>query len=279
MKLATICAQMIIYDDDQYLNLALEPVLKYCDRVLILCNTHPFNVVPGKKYDNSATLLKLQKLAQDEPKIIVESGNWNTEEEERNYGVQRALQLGYTYSLIVDTDEIYDSANLCRLTQILENNEQENMGYHIFHASWSTYWGNNPLYVIEPIESFQPVIVVRNKNAKFVHLRHVVPMMFGKPQLDDRLGRVVLPKDIVTLHHLSYARSDEFIKRKCEESGHSQNGDLMKDWYESVWLKWTPESVNIHPIDPGQYAKAVKVDLTKLPESLQIHFSMIEAGI
>ncbi len=269
MKLSTLCAQMIIYDDDQWLEQALEPVLKYCDRVLIMCNTHPFRIDPTKTYDNSAMREKLTKMALEEPKIVVEVGSWATEEDERNAGLDYAKKLGYTYSLIVDTDEVYESKHLSNLTQILENNEQQNQGYGIFHATWKTYWKMKPLCVIEPVESFQPVICVRNVNARFVHLRHVVPLEFGQPSKNNDRGRVLLPPDLVTLHHFSYARTDEFIKRKCEESGHAANGDLMKDWYEKVWLTWKPGDINLHPISGPQYATAVPVKIESLPESLK----------
>jgi len=272
MKLSTLCAQMIIYDDDQYLDLAIEPLLKYTDRILILCNTKPFNTVPGKVYDNSAMREKLAKLAQDEPKILLEVGSWATEEEERQWGVERAKQLGYTYSLIVDTDEIYEPADLFRLNQILENNEQVCQGYWIFHATWKTYWKMDPPHVINPPEAFNPIICVRNANAQFVHLRHAVPLEFSKPSPDANKGRVTLPKELVTLHHMSYARTDEFIERKCQESGHSANGDLMANWFEEVWKVWNPSLKNLHPINGPQYQKATEVDLNLLPSKLKTYF-------
>lgn len=277
MKKAKLAAQVLIYDDMQYVGLMLEEVTKYCDEVLFLVNKHPLNVKPGVVYDNSHIVKQLEELRKDDPKIKIAWEDWKTEEETRNAGLDWAASLNCEYSLIVDTDEIYDGSSLHRLTGLLEDNENTNAGHWILHTGWKTYWKKDgqPLCVITPSESFQPVVLVRNQNARFTHLRHCSPFAHGQPIADQNKGRGVLPEGFLNLHHLSYARSDEFIKRKCEESGHSANGDLMIGWYENVWLKWKLGDKNIHPINPSQYAEAIPVDVAKLPvNNLRTYFGM-----
>ncbi len=267
-----LAAQILIYDDMQYVDLMLENVLKYCDEVLFLVNKHPLNTKPGVVYDNSHIVEKLQKLQEEDPKIHIEWADWATEEETRNFGLDLALRMGCEYSLIVDTDEIYDSASLNRLRDLIEDAEVSNAGQWIYHTNWKTYWKkeDGPLCVITPPEDFQPVVVVRNRNAAFTHLRHCMPYSHGTPLTNQNHGRGLLPLGFLNLHHLSYARSDEFIKRKCEESGHSANGDLMKGWFENIWMKWKIGDKNIHPINPSQYVEAVPVNPhnSKLPNHL-----------
>ncbi len=257
-----LAAQILIYDDMQYVHLMLENVLKYCDKVLFLVNKHPLNKKTGIVYDNSQTVEHLKTFQKEEPKIHIEWRDWQTEEETRNFGLNLAIQMNCEYSLIVDTDEVYDSASLNRLKDLIEDAEMSNAGQWIFHSNWQTYWkkDDGPLCVITPPESFQPVVMVRNRNAKFTHLRHCMPSSHGNLLDNQNHGRGLLPLGFLNLHHLSYARSDEFIKRKCEESGHSQNGDIMKNWFENVWMKWKIGDKDIHPISPSQYKEAIPVN-------------------
>jgi len=273
-----LAAQVLIYDDMQYVDLMLENVLKHCDHVLFLVNKHPLNTKPGIVYNNEHIIKALKERQQEEPKIHIEWRDWTTEEETRNFGLQLALQLNCEFSLIVDTDEVYDSASLFRLKNVLQENEANNLGFHIMHTSWKTYWkkDDGPLCVITPPEGFTPVVLVRNKNASFTHLRHCMPVENGQFIKDQNRGRIRFPDGFLDLHHFSYARSDEFIRRKCEESGHSQNGDLMKGWFENVWMKWSVGMKNIHPINPVQYLEAVPVKVEELPmNSLRCFFSGI----
>jgi len=269
-----LCAQILIYDDMQYVHFMLENVLKYCDEVLFLVNKHPLNYNVNNKYDNSETVNKLKELQKDNAKISIIWEDWRTEEETRNYGLNWALHQNCEYSLIVDTDEVYDDASLRRLKDLLEVAEASLSGNWIYHTNWKTYWKkyNGPLCVINPPESFQPVVVVRNRNAKFVHLRHCMPFDRGQ-QLQQNHGRALLPEGFLNLHHFSYARSDEFISRKCKESGHSANGDLMQGWFENVWMKWKLGDKNLHPINPEQYKEAILVKKENLPnKELQVYF-------
>ncbi len=269
-----LAAQILIYDDLQYVDLMLENVLKYCDKVLFLVNKHPLNTKPGVVYDNSKVVEALKEYQKQDPKIHIEWRDWKTEEETRNFGLELAYNMNCEYSLIVDTDEIYDSESLNRLKDLLEDAEIQNAGQWIYHTNWNTYWkkDDGPLCIISPPEEFQPVVVVRNINAHFTHLRHCMPFSHGQLLPNQNHGRGLLPVGFLNLHHLSYARSDEFIKRKCEESGHSQNGDLMKGWFENVWMKWKLGDKNLHPINPPQYREAVIADLNKLPPHLRNFF-------
>lgn len=273
-----LAAQVLIYDDMQYVGLMLENVLKYCDKVLFLVNKHPLNTKPGVVYDNTHIVDQLKELQKEDPKILIKWEDWQTEEETRNFGLDWARNLNCEYSLIVDTDEVYDSESLNRLRDLLEDAEMSNAGQWIYHTNWNTYWkkDNGPLCLITPQEVFQPVVVVRNRNARFTHLRHCMPYSHGTPLQNHNHGRGLLPPGFLNLHHLSYARSDAFIKRKCDESGHSQNGDLMKGWFENVWMKWNVGDKNIHPISPEQYKEAVPVKVEELPmNSLRCYFSGI----
>jgi O-antigen biosynthesis protein len=57
------------------------------------------------------------------------------------------------------------------------------------------------------------------------------------------------------------------VKKKMEMATHKP--EFIPNWYENVWLKWTPKSVDFHPVTPSQYHSAVKEDLTKLPPLLR----------
>ena len=90
----------------------------------------------------------------------------------------------------------------------------------------------------------------------------VAPITVCKPSVKFKWARLAecrikhLPQDI-RCKHLSYARSDKDMEIKLKNFSHSH--ELVPGWYENVWKGWKPEMQNLHPVNPPEYRRAVKV--------------------
>jgi hypothetical protein len=60
---------------------------------------------------------------------------------------------------------------------------------------------------------------------------------------------------------------DEDCWSKINTWGHSHQYNIT-EWYNKYWLNWTPELINIHPIQPIVWHKTVEFK-GKLPEVLR----------
>lgn len=177
---------------------------------------------------------KTPEIAENEGAEVIIS-DWVSEAKQRNWGVERLKD--YDWILIVDADERYDKTSIDNLLKFLE--EAELPAYGI--GRLKTYWKTTD-YVIDPEESGGLIVAIR-PTVRFTDKRCI------DSQWD------FLPKNII-MHHYSYVRTDNEIKRKLSTFEHAC--EIIPNWYNNIWLKWTPEMENLHPVNPSSFRKAVK---------------------
>ena len=83
-----------------------------------------------------------------------------------------------------------------------------------------------------------------------------------------------LNSEDIELFHLSFARDDEFIKKKIKMSSHAE--DVKSDWFEKKWKNFKPGDENLSPFIPEQFKTAVEYPLEKLPPKLSEYFQKIK---
>jgi hypothetical protein len=207
--------------------------------------------------DNQAAVIDpavLSALPDPLGKKEIVQGTWTNEVEQRNYTLAYAQYSGFSHGLIVDADEIYESAHLAAALSYVK----EHPDVAVWHTNWFTYW-KSPLYRIDPIEPYQPPVVVTLGQAGFVETRNAVG---EKHEL--------IPPQICMCHHLSYALSDEaLMKKHIMQPGHSQSA--YPGWLESKWRAWdTDHSIdNLHPVNPEWFGRAVSQPEQLLPSILK----------
>lgn len=165
-------------------------------------------------------------------------GEWASEAHQRNFGLE--YFKGYDWVLMVDADEFYTSASLRELSASLEQDADA-----IVASDMQVYWKNFD-YRVTPQQEDNPIVVIR-PSQHFTHARQA-----WCNQTDTK----------ATLHHLSYVRDDNNMWKKISSFEHAVDFDIV-DWYEDVWLKWTPEMQNLHPVNPSQFYQAVRKPLPK----------------
>ena len=252
-----------LYDDHEYLAISLEPIKCHLAKILFLISDVPWN---GERCDNSPTIRAVEQICRSNPNCEVFYGHWTNEMDQRNFGLDCLFSEGIDYSLIIDNDEIYDERHFSNILGYV----RERPSCSAFHIEWNTYWKKD-YYRVEPRESYKPVVMVKTDSFLFTAIRGGVTAVrrtgAGLVRGPDGYNATLIPPDVAICYHLSYARTDEFMRRKLETNSHAP--EFLSNWYSDVWLKWTPEMRHLHPVTPAQYECAVREDFLTLPIVLQ----------
>ena len=247
IKFAGVCC---VYDDDLWLPYMLESVLSEVSALYVLISERPWN---GNPTDNSATWRVLRESTDPAGKLKIVPGTWADETQQRRAAYEIVAREEYDYCLIVDADEIYDPPVLRRMQQTAVEHPEIGCWYMTCLTYWKSY-----RFRIDPPESYKPPVFLK----------------VGQCSLGDRrwataASRAAIPPQIGVCHHMSYARTNEQLRRKITTFSHAQ--ELVPDWYEKVWLRWDgePGLENLHPVTPPVYRRAVAVAREQLPPVLQ----------
>jgi glycosyltransferase involved in cell wall biosynthesis len=213
MKIA-VCT--IAYNEEEWIGDCINQFRPFKLDHLVLLSTIPWNGQPVES-DRTLNICKAKGA-----KVI--SGYWETEYEQRNYGL--AYFYNYDYVLIVDADELYSRQDIENILKSLRGHK----AYRV--AKMETYWKNTD-YVFEPPDKHKPVIAVDPKQCIFYEHRQI-------RQICDKTPYFEQPLIDTTLHHMSWAKSDKKIYEKINSFSHCEDIDI--NWYYDVWLKWKPKS-------------------------------------
>jgi GT2 family glycosyltransferase len=247
---ATFAAVCCIYDDDSWLAAAVESVYGACTTIWFLVGERPWN---GEATDQAPLLERIASLPDAAHKIRIVRGNWPDEASQRNAGLALVREAGDDYCLVLDADEIYDADQLAQAVTLVRENPQ----IDCWRASCFTYW-KSYRYRVDPPEAVTAPIVVRSGTGRFVENR-----MYEAP------AHANLPLETLAFHHMSYARTDEQIRRKITTFGHAR--DVVPGWFENVWLRWNVDRTirDLNPCWPGAYQRIVEQPYELLPASLR----------
>lgn len=203
------------------------------DEIVVLNSTQPWNGVEAE-FDNTAAI------ARSLGATVFEE-HWPTEHEQRNTGQEYCMD--YDWVIVLDPDEYILEEDWNKLVNFLETAPAD----AYVCQNQNTYWKKG--FVIDPPEDYKQIIAVRPE-VRFIDKRVVNSPWDYAP---------------VDLHHMSWARSDAECWRKITSYAHANEFDPFK-WFSEVWLDWTEDMVNLHPLTPPSLAKAMRVEL---PEELK----------
>ncbi len=260
MKFGVICP---LYDDHEYLEVAIEPVKNHVDKILFLISDVPWE---GEKSDNKSTIDKAKELCAVNDNCELIEGHWENEVDQRNFGLSHFFKEGIDYAVTIDSDMVHHEPFFTNMLSYVKQYPQVSA----FHMMWNTYWKKD-YYKIYPREDYKPICIVKIKNFIFTEKLNGITSVMRTPagilQTKGNYNYMLIPETIGYCFHMSYSRNDAYQKRKMETSPHKD--EFIENWYRDVWEKWTPEMQNLHPVTPEQYKIAVKEDFVSFPPQLQ----------
>jgi GT2 family glycosyltransferase len=246
-RFAAVC---VVYEDDSWLPHTLEPVYDLCDSIWFMVNDRPWY---GEATDQAPMLERIRQLPDPDHKFRIVQGHWQDEIEPRNEAMDRLQQAGVDYCLVLDADEIWDPQVLAAAMTTVRGNPQ----IVLWRAGCYTYWKSHA-YRVDPPEPYRAVVFLRVGGGRF---------HYSRDALADT--QAVFPIEQTAFHHMSYARSDEVVRRKIDGCTHKL--DVVPGWFENVWLGWDQDHAmeNVHPCWPAAYKRVIPQPYEALPPVLR----------
>lgn len=239
ISVLTIC-----YREEQLIESVLKNWQGKVFKHLVLETSKPWH---GQELPKDRT----EEICRKYPGVEYISLPWSSESNQRNWG------LGYLYDcdyvLIVDADELYTEADQFK---ILESVGDKSFNNGLYDNLWcyrvpgvKTYF-KTPEYALTPHDTHQPILAVDPKKVSFTEHRQVTTS--HQIQVS------------VTMHHLSYLRSDLRLYHKFKQFEHFN--EVKEDWFNKTWKSWTPDMEDVKAYGQDNQ-KAVK---DPMPEELKL---------
>jgi len=251
MKFAT---HIVLFGQDKWILKNIENAYPHVDKIYIAYGEKPWGYNPTARstYKNSFDL-NLIKNSKYIDKIHIVEGDWLTEESQRNTCVDLAKEEGIDYLMIHDADEFYFHDDFEQMKMFITDNPN----YDIYTCGWISFWKSFKYVTVANLSSNivgHPQIFINVKNGvRFERKR--------KPT-----GSQIINIPDVICYHASYVLTDVELQEKLKTWGH-HNDFNIDAWYNNIWLKWTPEMINMHPVNPSVWYKAIEFN-ENLPEVL-----------
>ena len=226
-----IGVEIVAYREERFIEECIKQFEGLDFRILVMVSDTPWH---GEKLPMDKTVEIAEKLGAE---VVV--GDWEKEHDQRNEGLKILKDCDWV--LIVDADKKYSKTSLKNLCKFLERANYPAYGI----GNLLTYW-KTPNYVIEPPESGGLIVAVR----PYVNF-------WDKRCIESDWD--FLPDDVL-MHHYSYVRTDEEMKKKISTFEHSD--EIVDGWYEKVWKEWDNNKYleNLHPVNPKSFERAIWTD-------------------
>lgn len=248
----TVGAVYCLYEDYKFLKYSIDSIYSVVDKIIFLVGDTAWNGDQSLKGDNEKTLQVINEYKDVDDKFVLIKKQWEQGEiHKRNYGLDIVRNFKLDYCLVIDADEVYETKELKFLIDTAKINPQ----YSVFRCPMYTYW-KEVKYRIEPPEQYCPCVLLKcTDTMRFVENRDAT---------DGGLQATLMGH--CTMHHFSYVRTDEELKRKhIFVPGHNQSA--IAGWFDNVWKAWDNNKflLNIHPVWPEVYKRAIEIGLNELP--------------
>lgn len=171
-------------------------------------------------------------------------GTWVSEAHTGNAALDHLADCDYT--LLVDSDELFLDDDLGKIAAACGKGP-------VISVRLRTYW-KTPEYELEEEED-RPLPIAFQRGVRLSSIRAT-----RLPQ------RCILDARCC---HLSYVRTDVEMKEKLRTWGFARN--VRENWYDQVWKAWDANHalLNLHPVRPELFRRAVYHPDTELAETLQ----------
>ncbi len=268
-----IAAVFCVYNEREYLRVAVEAILPAVTRVYILLGKAPYDAYnpsarEQSKPDGTETIV--DELARAYPdKITSVKDVWASEVDHRNAGLKLCLADGMDYYWLVDGDEVYRADHLENIRKGIAACPKVGTFIIKCHIFWRSFRYRIPAQEM----SWRPRRIFRlTRHRNLLGLKIPYPLRFTGQNETNSLGALYeFPPEEAVFYHFSYARSAQAMKDKFRTFSHAH--EIPQEWVRNVWERWPSdrEMTNIHPVDPPKFPKAHEVAPNDFPEILRKH--------
>lgn len=239
MYTAAFC---VAYKQEFWIESWIRSVCPQVDLALVMWSSRPWNYnqqarESARPYQEDETYFLVSQAQYEFKNLVLVSGNWETEEEERNEAIRIANKRGVEALWIVDCDEFYTAKAWDGIKA-----EVQATNFSFYYTFQHLAVGNPDWNVVTKGAfslPYQPA-VIRPDRAKFERAR--------RPDVQD--GLVVTKKDVLC-YHFSYV-VPALIQQKVHTFAHSGERDWNK-WLKEIGGKGPGDAIR-HPLDPNLWS-------------------------
>ena len=252
-------AQYKLFFGDEWLEASVDSVAKYMHKILFVVSDVAWGddaTNPKIKGDNLEPILNKIK-AKYPDKVIVIRGSWNAQLAHVQAGLDYIKQNipEATHCLYIDGDEIYTEK---QITDVLALSKKIMTFNCAIRINYNTYF-KTIYYKVSPNK--YPVHLVLFPLQKWVQYRDA-----------RNVNAKIVDRADLFYEHPGYVRADD-EKMRLKIEAHRETEPIIGDWYNDVWLGWTPETKNFHPTNPEFWEGTVPVDKEDLPKVMVVAFN------
>jgi len=248
-------AIVLVYRQIDYIDWCLEAARKNFDRVLCMTTDIPF-----VKYNSGArdhfggddgSLEVVLAHAEEDSRVQVVQGRWDCEESMRTEALNILKSQGIDYTFVLDADELYPDGTLDRVKDWIRSHREHSR----FQCRYRNLFKRMDYEIIA--DDLWHNVCYRNRDITSFERGRTI-----------EIPSVRLPRDLF-FWHFGWVLSDERIYEKVNTYSHSH--ELPEDWYQSKWVEWTPETMDLCARNKWDWSGTRHVDPAELPSVLQSH--------
>ncbi len=251
--MTTFATYCLLFGQEKWLQPHLENVCPHFDKVYIAYSQKPWVAFNPKARTQIPT--NPASIPSNLPNNVeVITGEWASEVDQRNAAVNKAKQDGIDYLFDIDLDEFYFHADLEEIKKTIAS---LGVTRARFFVPGITFWKSFHYAVEAPDREFPicadiPIGFDLQPDTK--HIR--------KRKVKNYDNYVLTP---YCCYHASYVLSNDELRTKIQIWGHAHQ--VVPGWFEEKWLNWQPDTINLHPVYPTAWVRALPFT-GKLPETI-----------
>lgn len=242
-----IALHVLAYDVTQWINPMLRNAAPHVDKIYLAYAKRPFNYIPeSRKTRTNPTRLEDIDLSGIENKVEIIEGDWELEENTRNHCFERAKADGFDWMIIQDADEFYTEADWAQIRREL----QRELKVDVIKTTWYQFWKSSQFVIADQYGS------IKGTNAGFAVRCKKELTFFNRRQTNTHNVREL----DCPCYHYGFVQTNDQMRDKVTQWSHARDFNALR-WYDLKWLNWNEASINLNPVFPVSWKRAVRFPL------------------
>jgi hypothetical protein len=256
LKPKKVVAMYKLYFGDEWLECSVDSIVRKMYKIVFLISDIPWGDNTNIEGDDLQPII--DRLNKKYPgKIVIHRGSWNRQLEHVKAGMRFVKEKfpEASHLLYVDSDEVYPSPELDKLLRLMHEWPYFN---RVIRVQYNTYF---------------KTIYYRITPRSWPTAGALIPLRDFTDFIDARNVFTVNSVDVpyIFYEHFAYVRkNDERIRQKIE--AHRETEPIIGDWFNDVWMKWSPQMNDFHPTNPHFWKTVETVSRKELSDDIVATF-------